>query len=285
MTLTIENRIKQRSQAPSKAITTEITVLTPNIAAAWLERNGRNRKLSEHTVSRYVRDIKAGQWKLTGETIKFDTAGNLLDGQHRLTACVRAKMPIKVMVVYGLPSETQDVLDTGKSRRLTDVMSLHGILNATRVGSTIRVLIGYKQNVVHTRSMPASHADCVAALERHPTLPKSVGMIGNSVPRSTPLAALCFLHYAGCYLLRDEGHANAMVEVFRTGVPKFDGDPIHQLRERLLRMANDKIRPQQDVVNRTLFECWNKFRKGESIAYIKMHKGLVDIHGLDRNKL
>ena len=89
-------------------------------------REQGNRPLRTSCIERYADIIKRGQWELNGETIKFDTSGTLLDGQHRLSAVILAGMPIKSYVIRDLPRKVFDTLDTGKGRTGADVLSLRG---------------------------------------------------------------------------------------------------------------------------------------------------------------
>src|SRR5664279_4273925 len=74
--------------------TADIEVITPSLAATYLEANIKNRKVKEKAVQRYAADMVAGEWMLTGEAIKFSDEGSLLDGQNRLRAIVMSRTPI-----------------------------------------------------------------------------------------------------------------------------------------------------------------------------------------------
>lgn len=64
-------------------------MITPVKAAEYLALNKNNRKLNEATVERYVNMMSKGEWIMNGEPICFDRYGNLVNGQHRLTAIIR----------------------------------------------------------------------------------------------------------------------------------------------------------------------------------------------------
>lgn len=67
-------------------IKTEIVNLTPDIASRMLNTNQRNRPLKNNVVKQYAAAMLRGEWKLNGETIIISRDGNLLDGQHRISA-------------------------------------------------------------------------------------------------------------------------------------------------------------------------------------------------------
>lgn len=63
--------------------TVKIVEVSPELASEWLKGNDFNRKLSPTITSRYADEMKNNRWAFTGDSIKFDSDGTLLDGQHR----------------------------------------------------------------------------------------------------------------------------------------------------------------------------------------------------------
>jgi len=113
-------------------------VITPDIARHYLKMNTINRHISDVKVAQYVRDILNGRWKSdTAECIKFSNTGKLIDGQHRLTAIVKANTPVSMCVVEGLADDVFSVLDTGKSRNAGDSFKVAQIKNANVTPSII----------------------------------------------------------------------------------------------------------------------------------------------------
>lgn len=95
------------AEAPADyGLTVDVVLVTPGLAAAWLARNARHRKIKPKLVEKYVAQMRAGQWELNGKTLVFDRDGVLLGGQHRLTACVESGCSFRVLVVRGVDSST-----------------------------------------------------------------------------------------------------------------------------------------------------------------------------------
>lgn len=109
---------------------TKIVDITPEMANAWLEKNmPNNRRLNTANIRKYARIMHAGGWELTHQGIAFDTDGNLIDGQHRLSAIVMANVPVTMMVTTGVkhvPGEALNI-DVGARRTLTNIMQISGI--------------------------------------------------------------------------------------------------------------------------------------------------------------
>jgi len=85
--------------------------------------------------------MKAGNWKLTGESIKFGTDGMLKDGQNRLSACIQAGVPFGTHVVFGIDPEVFANMDRGKNRNPSDVFHIAQISYPSDTSATVRWLI------------------------------------------------------------------------------------------------------------------------------------------------
>lgn len=114
------------------------TLVTPELALQLLEANKNNRRIKTPRLLQYTQEILKGNWKPdTGETIKISKTGRILDGQHRLMAVVKAKIPVHFHIVYGVEDNVFDVLDTGSMRNATDVFYIKGIKNQNTIPSII----------------------------------------------------------------------------------------------------------------------------------------------------
>jgi len=123
----------------------EKVFLTPEMAAKLLVNNTNNRNLSAGRVSRYTNDIINDRWvEDTGELIKVATDGSIVDGQHRLSAIVKANKGIYIHIATDVSKDVFQVIDSGKSRSSSDVLKIAGVPNASRVSSFIQ---GYNQFV------------------------------------------------------------------------------------------------------------------------------------------
>ncbi len=116
-----------------------VMAVTPAMARQWLERNTRNRSISQHTVTAYARDMKAGNWLVTHQGVAFNRRDELVDGQHRLHAIIEADVTIWTLVTFGLPSgklkhgmTVMDTVDRGRPRSVADQLRVqHGMKNGS----------------------------------------------------------------------------------------------------------------------------------------------------------
>jgi hypothetical protein len=93
-----------------------VMTVTPTICPMLLEYNISNRPKKDKKILEYANYTMAGEWMLTGDTIKFSDAGLLRDGQNRLMACIKAGVPFRTHIVFGIDDKAFDRLDQGKNR-------------------------------------------------------------------------------------------------------------------------------------------------------------------------
>jgi hypothetical protein len=118
-----------------------VVTVTPEMAGQLLKRNPNNRPLDRSLIAQMVSQIRGGSWQVTHQGIALDgplATGNLVDGQHRLNAILKAGIPTQVLVFEGVPRETFSVLDTGKRRSGGDVLALQGERDTTLLSATVR---------------------------------------------------------------------------------------------------------------------------------------------------
>lgn len=265
-------------------ITTEIVTISPEMAAEWLIKNVKNRKLSSSTVDKYAKDMRAGLWKLTGDAIRFDKTTKLLDGQHRLRACVRAQAPFQSFVMYGLEPESQDAMDMGKSRSASDVLGLSGLSNSVSIASTVRVLLSERDGNPEPRGKQFSTAMVIETLKRHQNLPR-YALTPGVAPHGIVPGHVGYIRYVAAELLNEHERAEAMISVIKSGIPDYDGDPIHIYRERIIRMRDEALTIRRGSRWFTLKNCWNMFRQRRAVSLLKFSNKPIDIDGLDLSKL
>src|SRR3989304_7875560 len=112
-----------------ETITSELETITPEIAHQMLATNKFNRKLSQARVDWLARQIANRKWMINGEPIILDVDGNLINGQHRLHACIKANLSIQTMVTRGIERMAMRTIDTGGSRTASDWFSMNGEKN------------------------------------------------------------------------------------------------------------------------------------------------------------
>jgi hypothetical protein len=143
-------------------ITTSIETIDPTTARQWLESyNKRNRPLSKATIATYASDMSKGLWRVNGTTIVFDTAGTLVDGQHRLEAICQAQVTVEALVVRGVQEGSFATVDIGRTRTLKNAFQADlGIPKANRsidvAQAASKMILSYlrRESLVHKGKVP-----------------------------------------------------------------------------------------------------------------------------------
>jgi len=185
-------RAIQRSKAAVRRKMTEAKVateiMTPERAMQLLEHNRKNRPLSDQHVHRIARQIIEDKWRFNGDTIKVSNTGDVLDGQHRLWACIEAKKPIETIVVRGIEPNAFATIDTlRKMRNGADVLALGGATRyRTQMSQALSWLLRWQRGVLTEFKAPQNrieNSDIEEAFASHP------GII-NAVERTMQLRGL-----------------------------------------------------------------------------------------------
>ena len=106
-------------------ITTERTLITPDLARQMLASSKGNRGIRKNKVEAYKEALLAGEWEENGDTIRFYDDGSCQDGHHRLTACVESGVAFYALVVRGLTQRAAQTVDKGAIRSNADELALH----------------------------------------------------------------------------------------------------------------------------------------------------------------
>lgn len=268
-------------------------LVTPEMAREALETSDRNRAIKPRAITKYAEDMRAGNWKLNGETCKFEGSreggakfadGYLIDGQNRMLAIIEADMPVEMLVVYGVEEDSQLTIDSGVPRRFADYLSIHhGMRDVTHVASVTKWMYFWDQGVVlGAGSMSVSNS----ALSEYFTANRDEIIAGTTGGDTLMTRALMTITtYSTCKIVLtrvDAEAAGVFLEALLSGAQLERGGTILTLRNRLLADRVSKVRRlptvvPQDVTRALVFSGWNAWRRGEEISRIILPKnGLTD---------
>jgi hypothetical protein len=265
-------------------IAQSIETVTPERAAGWLTRNPANRSLSDGLVGSYARDMAAGRWQVNGEAICFDVSGLLINGQHRLYACVMANTPFITAVVRGLPSQARDTMDQGRPRKAADILKMNGASHVYRLAGAARFLLlvkaGMESGDASMYHQRASTGEILELIGRHPKLVDSAYNISHA--RGISQSHLMGVHYVGTHLQGQGELANAFAEVFTNGIPAYPSDPAHRLREKNLAVRKRfAASPKESTQFYSIIKAWNLFRRGQPLGKFPAPRAPIYFDELD----
>lgn len=108
-------------------VTIKKELVTPELAAKWLNANTDNRSLRDGVVERYANDMKTLRWTQCPAPICFYEDGGLGDGQHRLYAVIESEMAQEFFVARGFNRADGLNFDVGLGRTLVDNGRISGL--------------------------------------------------------------------------------------------------------------------------------------------------------------
>jgi hypothetical protein len=142
-------------------IKAEPITITPDMAMQLLEHNTLNRPLSDAHVKHIASQIADGKWKFNGDTIKISVDDQVLDGQHRLWACIESKKPIDTIIVRGVKRDAFSTIDTiRRSRSVGDTVALQGVTrHRNMVGGAIMWLARWQRGYLPNYKAPQNRIE------------------------------------------------------------------------------------------------------------------------------
>ncbi|MCM0619818.1 hypothetical protein [Nocardioides bruguierae] len=248
----------------------------PEEAASILaDRNLGNRNRSASVVARYARDMAAGNWQLNGDAIRFDVDGRLIDGQHRLQACVESGVPLTSFVVWNLPREAQATMDDGRKRTMANTLQFAGHdVHAKTVSSILRraLILDWTDGARTKGGTAPSKAEMSAYYDAHPLV--GAAAVAADLTRANVRCAASTLGLAYLIFARiDPAQAEEFFVKLRTGAGLEEGDPILVLRNRLTREGSTRLATESDETLAWFILAWNAKRAGRRIKILRHKTG------------
>lgn len=261
--------------------TAEFVFVTPEMAVEWLAVNiDRNRNMRKSRINGYVRDIQGDRWVITGEAIKFDTEGRLIDGQNRCQAIVAAGKGAWVLIVRGISEEALIVLDSGSARNTGDMLVITGLadrVDAKDVGAIARLYTAYVAgDVKHAAShiggssqlTKSEMSDAVLSIPNIEFAARHARGMYRYLRLPVSALGVAFIEFSKL----DVDDTAEFFNRIRDGIQNGPGDPFLTLSRRvsndLQAGASRRILPGQALFY--LFRTWNAFREGESLVKLQI---------------
>lgn len=240
-------------------IRTTIEEVTPAKAAKWLTRNYNNRNIVPGNVDYIRRQIEAGDWMLNGETIKFDVLGNLLDGQHRLTAIVQSGITVHVSVTRGLETRSRSTVDRGSKRSVAQIIQMeHGEKHATLSVAVARALRLFDHGILTSVSAQETMKELDARRS-------SIDWMQRTISKTLPRSAYFFAPLV--WLYNDYG---SEIEQFAESMSTLEGlrrgSPIIALQRALMRPSADDPDRRSLTISMLTFSALAGYVEGDDVT-------------------
>ncbi len=246
-------------------LTTTVMTITPEQSAEWLTtRNVKNRTILPARVTEYARQMRLGLWPRNGQPIIFDWDGHLMDGQHRLAACVKANTHFESDVTFGVDPAVFGTLDRGRPRNLKTILYLEGYGEHENLAGLVSMLWREEQGLDPTQRHTAPNSEeAKDFIRRHPGLESYCPVPASvmKVYRSKLLPAYFQYRFTKIDPVAKEG----FFQVLASGGDTSTGNPPAVLRDKLLMYAFKLEKLDEKSKMALTIKAWNAFCKGQSV--------------------
>lgn len=262
----------------NKEIRHELVTITPDMAREFLSHNTDNRHIRKAAIRTYAEDMENGRWFLTTDAIGFDKNGVLINGQHRLLACIEAGVSFQSFVDYGLDASAFSAIDNGVSRSASDGM--RDVANASTAAACVKAAYAFRINRASqsdkmNKSMSLSN---VRVNEIYNTdadgYDTAVSIARSIYDKKDYMKAITPGQLSGMvyFLINDKGHDQVKVESFFRQILSFktaDNETLELLRIRLLNDSASPIKMTTTLKRNLITKAWNSFVQGRMLRVLK----------------
>jgi len=246
--------------------------ISPTAAAEILGSfNDHNRVRRDGATLEYAQSIHDKDWEDTGIPVLFDEHGQLVDGQHRLAACVIAKKSITTLIVFGVDFSSYRAIDRGKKRKLSDDLHTDGhawapdraklisFLYRERTGNLIAKLTAYPLNPSQGDALTIDSEDSLG-----PQIDQSLHFVygyGRTWhPRKMISRALTAYLFIKLNAIHQPAACQYLHQLITGTIPEGAAadNPVTNVRNRLLDVdTKDKLKAARKLL--ILIAGWNRF--------------------------
>lgn len=277
-------------------ITIEVKDVTPVMARDVLaNHNGINRKINESHWRALMRNMENKTWRFNGDTIRFNKDGDLIDGQHRLTALSKCDKTLPMIIIKGFDKEVIKTIDQEiKPRNLGDLLSMDGVKNANNVASCINRYLGMKYSFSFISGRGSGTGATAGKVQDKITLDEKYNEYYNhasfyddtvvyarqcySKLRIISLAEIAAIY---TFLYFEKHHSDAEIQGFfdRLFFTQTDCHVINLLRNIFINDGLKKNPMTSQTKSGLLTKTWNYYIKGKDVkvlSYNKNNEGVIE---------
>jgi hypothetical protein len=265
------------SYDPAQVGSATVTV-TPDLAKIWMQLNERNRPESEAQIAFIAGQLKAGEFDLNGETVKFAYDLRLLDGQTRLEACIRTGISFPTVVVWGLDHPAQETVDIGRKRTAAHTLAMRDYTDPNNLAAAVNLIWAVKNGTLHrSKEYRLTPKELYATIDAHHAGVYDALKIAYDSRREVPMtkSAAAALRYLVLEAGRtpERSYGEEFWTLLVTGEHSTPHDPVWVLRERLHAeaVARAKRRGKSLAVRHLLafgVIAWNRWSKCQPIQHL-----------------
>jgi len=257
----------------------EQIVITPEMANEFLEKsefNGdfRQRKLNTRTIDYYAEAMRAGEWiPFTNDCILIDDEDRIINGQHRLSACVKSGKPFASYIVFNADSSLIHVADKGVPRTIPGDFYINGAKNVSTLSTVIKLLYcANKYNGYLTISgIKLMYHQAKKVLEAYPDVESIVNLCKSKKYGISGITYAMNAFLATIINEECQDKAWEFIEKTKTGEELKKRCPILALRNLSSMWARSSYQmPRMEHRLNVYVRAWNLYAQGKQASYLRM---------------
>lgn len=248
-------------------------LVTPQMAESYLKKNKNIRPMENVIVNEYVNRILNGIFEIACP-IAFNTAGFLIDGQHRLQAIVNTGISVPLFIITGLSDSAAMAIDDGVNRKNYVYLKHFGEANSKLLDTSLKYLYKYQnsRDGALGKTNKISRHEISSLLVLNPDIRNSVSLFSSKSIDVCPRSILAFCHYMCSRISKNDADEFFSKLVYGNNLSQ--KEPILILRNILL-TSKSKIHSgiSSKFVIASIFKGWNAFRSKKYLSKTSIING------------
>lgn len=266
----------------SSIIKTGVELITPEIAREYLKANTANRPMSNVHIERIAQQMAKGQFILNGESIIFSDEGVLMQGQHRLAACIKSNTSFQTVVVRGIPYNAFFTLDSGRARSISDVFAIQGTPDYSKMSSIVNSYIRLHTGInsytgrESMKNLMSTKKDIFDVYQKHIELFTEIKLFSNRCYDKLRLLKMAEIGGIMAYLIIDLKHPQDFVESFFTMLffnSNVSNEAVNILRTKLINDLASERRMTPKYKLSIIIKCWNAYVENKEVKVLSYNEG------------
>lgn len=239
---------------------------TPGLAeAALFLRVKRNRDIDQAWVERLAVIIREGRFR-NFEALIFDWEGDFREGQHRMSAIIKADRPVDMGFTFGVDPAAFPAMNVGKPRTASQFLKLDEI----RYAGTIAAVVQLKYRIEHFGLAPDQENVYLLGRGLNDDVLRRAIAAGSRVRRQGVILSSAALAYR---VIATEAVRHSVLDAFwdrfAIGDQLKTSDPAFKLRALFERERLAKDRKAYQYLTQTqhaawIIQAWNSWSAGET---------------------
>lgn len=249
--------------------------ITPEMANNWwkTKRRVKNRPIKKGRVLQYKSDMAAGRFYPNNDSICFDAEGYLINGHHRLQACIKAGTPFKSFVHYNLDPRAFVTMDVPAARSMADVLDLSMIPNARIIGPALLLWARFQAGKLDGGSMNLTFQDQEDVYRANKDAVDAAAALIAELKWSYILPPAVALFFLLVFRLEDPARADEFMRSLSTGAHLSEGHPIIALRDALINSRRSNLKSAtltQHMIIALTLKAWQLVIKGKQSKHLRL---------------